>query len=77
MKLSQEQSEALTDLLQNTNGMRALLIRIEQIVAHIEQQVLTLPLTPDTEGELVHRKARAEGARKVSNDLRALLKLPK
>jgi len=77
MKLSQEQSEALTDLVQNTEGMRALLIRIEQIVAHIEAQVLNMQLTPDTESELVYRKARAEGARKVSNDLRALLKLPK
>lgn len=77
MKLTQEQHEALSDLLENKEGIRVLVSLLDAIVADVEKDVITMPLTVDTEADLVHKKARAEGARKVLTSLLLTLKLKK
>lgn len=48
---------------------------VEHIVKDIEADVLSLPLSKDNETDLIHRKARAEGARKLLNACIVALKL--
>lgn len=73
MKLSQDQNEALAEV--DPDGIRAIMAVVESRVEVMERDVLSLPLTKDSEVELIYRKARAEGARKLYNMALLALKL--
>lgn len=75
MKLTIEQNEALAEILEHQEGLAALFLKFEMVVQDLERQVIQYPLASGSESELVYRKARAEGARKAYNELRALLKI--
>ena len=77
MKLSQDQNEALLELLELSDGVSALMFVVENLVREQERDLLSLPLSKDTEQELIYRKGRAEGARKLYVSLLLALKLKK
>lgn len=77
MKLSQDQYEALAELLENKDGINALFAILEAGVQRLEKDVVGVPLSPETEKEIIYRKARAEGARRVQTELLAAVKLKK
>lgn len=70
-KLTQDQQEALLELRDN-DGVRPLLIEIENRVEVMEHEVITASV--DNRDELIHRKLRAEGARKLLLDITKILK---
>lgn len=75
MKLTQDQTELLMEI--EPDQMRAVMAVIGSIVEDVERDVLTLNLTKDTESELVYRKAKSEGARKVYTSAMLAFKLKK
>lgn len=68
-KLSAEALDALRDLLKH-EGVKALLFEIDNLTLNIEQDVLKLYLDGSNEKELLIRKARAEGARRLYDAIR-------
>lgn len=71
-KLNQEDREALAELRQG-EGIKPLLMEIENRVLVLEKEVLNVNLDGTNNHELIARKLRAEGARKLFNDLRQIL----
>lgn len=69
-KRTPEASEDLAELLSHP-GLAPLLVEVEALVQDIEQRVLKVQLSSANVSELVHEKARAEGARKLLEGVRA------
>lgn len=67
-KLNQDQVESLAEL-REFDGVKALLQEMMNCVEAIEKDVLSVVMTGSNDAELVHRKLKAEGARKLYNDL--------
>lgn len=75
MKLTQDQHEALAELLENKDGMNVMFLMLESVVQRLERDVVAVPLSEATEKDVIYRKARAEGARRVQTELLAATKL--
>lgn len=76
LKLTLEQEELLSSLLDNKEELKVLLLIIEDAVKEQERHVNTINISSAaTERELVYRRCRAEGARKLILDIRKILKL--
>lgn len=69
-KLTTDHLEALANLKDDTIAFTAVLILIEQYVEMQENAIVSMHLTHETRNELIMRKARAEGARKILNDVK-------
>lgn len=72
IKLTQDQLDDLAEL-RGSDGARALIVEIHNQVEMLERDVLAMALTSTNEHELVHRKLKAEGARKIYMDLVKIL----
>jgi hypothetical protein len=64
--LNEDEKMVLAELLTQP-GLKPLFKILEAQVALLEREVLTFDLHPGHEADLVIRKARAEGARRVAN----------
>ncbi len=76
MKLSIDQQEYLLDQVQSS-GWPYLVQVIDQFVAQYEQDVIRLNIEDGITTRLVHTKLRAEGAKKLAADIKALPNLVK
>lgn len=77
-KLIQAQQLALSELLENKDGLNALYQELENNVERMEQDVLRMLLmTRDQESELIYKKSRAEGARFLLYSLGLIINPPK
>lgn len=74
-KLNPDQQEALADL-RDSDGANVLLIEAQNRIVIMENDVLTLLLDGTNDSELVRRKLKVEGARKLYGDLVQILKKP-
>ena len=72
MRLTQEQQEMLDDLKAH-EGVKAFLISVEDRLYKLESDVISFPLDGSNDHELIQRKCRAEGARKLWNDIKSIL----
>jgi hypothetical protein len=63
-------NDELRDVL-SSPGLKHLLDEVDTLVRDIEQDVIKLVLDTSNERELLLRKARAEGARKLASAFRA------
>lgn len=70
-KLSDAHVDRLGDLDQNSEGLRALADLIDSIVAHEEAAVIRMSSSEGPE-RLFNAKIRAEGARKLATEIRAI-----
>jgi hypothetical protein len=73
-KLTAEQQEALAEL-KNSDGVKPLLLELENRLEVIERDVLqhVLDGKDTSERELLYRKMRYEGAQKFYRELKAIL----
>lgn len=69
MKLSEEQLSELRELCAH-EGLKSLLIEIDNLVTTIEHDIITLSLSSCDEKQLYLRKAHAEGAAKLATAIR-------
>lgn len=77
LKLTLEQEEALTNLVEDREGCMALLYLIDQMVIGIELTSLKSPIVQGQESKFIYEKLQAEGARKLYTLIRSqLLKKP-
>lgn len=72
MRLSGEQQEMLDDLKQH-EGIKAFMMAMEDRLYKIESDVLNMVLDGTNDHELVQRKCRSEGARRLWNDIKTIL----
>lgn len=75
-KLTLDQQEQLRSLLDNKDEMRLLNLVIEDIVVAMEASVNKVTITDtSTERELLYRRLKAEGARKLLTEIQKACKL--
>lgn len=68
-RLSEEQLHDLRELCAH-EGLKYLLLEIDQLVKNIEHDIITLSLSSCDEKQLYLRKAHAEGAAKLATAIR-------
>lgn len=72
-KLSQDQREALNNLAEDSDGCEAFIFSVENAVLYMEADVLHSPIVAGRENEVLYKKLKAEGARKLLEETKKLL----
>lgn len=72
-KLSQDQLEALSLITSDRDAVNAFLYALESAVLHLEADVVRNPIVLGKENEVIYKKIRAEGGRKILEEAHTLL----
>ena len=72
-QLTQDQREALSNLTEDSEGCNAFLFALENAILAVEMEVLRSPIFAGKENDVLYKKLRAEGGRKLLEEARKLL----